>query len=135
MYKSVSTVWRFKRAFKALCLVLVFATLNGCSFLVPEVPEGSDLFIISGKEHEATPAQLKKIFGIRYTSQTVFQQSWVDNRIKGNLHKIHAFVLDVKGTNKKYNCLCCNKTACGNGKLKVHLTVPKCDLVIMIYHS
>jgi hypothetical protein len=56
------------------------------AFVVPQPHEGAIHYIdiVQGKENEATPAQLKKIFGSRYTEQTVFQQSWVDNRAKYN---------------------------------------------------
>ncbi len=90
------------------------------------------IHIVQGKENEATPAQLKKIFGSRYTEKTVFKQSWVDDRSKNNDSEKYAFVLSVNGTNKKYNCLRCSWSACSLGKLKSHLEVPIYDLSTII---
>jgi hypothetical protein len=106
------------------------------AFVVNQPPEGAIQYIhiVQGKENEATPAQLKKIFGSRYTEQTVFQQSWVDNRAKNNPHEKYAFVLGINGTNKHYNCLRCNWSAKGLGKLKTHLEVPIYDLSTIINH-
>jgi uncharacterized lipoprotein YmbA len=77
------------------------------TFVVPQARGDANLYIhiVQGKENEATPAQLKKTFGSRYTQDTVFQQSWVENRTKNNPHEMCAFVLEVKGTNKQYNCM------------------------------
>jgi hypothetical protein len=71
---------------------------------VPPLPpvvevEVESMYITCGKESEATSAKLKRIFGARYNTQTVFKQSWVDNRARNDM----PFVLDVKGTNKTYN--------------------------------
>jgi hypothetical protein len=72
------------------------------AFVVPQAHGAANVYvhIDQGKENEATPAQLKKIFGSRYTQDTVFQQFWVENRTKNNPHEMYAFVLEVKGTNK-----------------------------------
>jgi hypothetical protein len=110
------------------------------AFVVPQVPQVPPLpvvevepkYITRGKESEATSAKLKRIFGARCNSQTVFKQSWVVSRAKGNDAESYCFVLDVKGTNKNYNCLFCTWNASGLGKLKKHLTVPKYDLIVMI---
>jgi hypothetical protein len=74
------------------------------NFVVSQEREAANVYvhIVQGKENEATPAQLKKIFGSRYKQDTVFQQSWVDDRTKNNPHEVYAFVLGVKGTNKQY---------------------------------
>jgi hypothetical protein len=94
--------------------------------IVPLLPpvvevEVESIYITRGKESEATPAQLKRILGPRYNTQTVFKQSWVDNRAKNNVPETYSFILDVKGTNKTYNCINCSWNASGLGKLKTHL--------------
>jgi hypothetical protein len=94
--------------------------------IVPPLPpvvevEVESIYITRRKESEATPAQLKRIFGARCNTQTVFKQSWVDNRAKNNVPETYAFVLNVKGTNKTYNCINCSWNASGLGKLKSHL--------------
>jgi hypothetical protein len=106
--------------------------------IVPPLPplvevEVESIYITFGKESEATPAQLKRIFCARYNTHNVFKQSWVDNRAKNNVPETYAFVLDVKGTNKTYNCIRCSWNASGLGKLKSHLQVPNYDLIVIVY--
>ena len=78
-------------------------------------------FIEYGKEKDATKEQLKRIFGTRYNNNKEFKPSWVSLR-KNPLEK-YVLILEVNGNNKLYQCLRCQWSRKGFGKLVLHKKV------------